>query len=41
MVDKIGEFAGIGAGRLYLAALDLDDLDHLEFVATEVLSRIR
>jgi F420-dependent oxidoreductase-like protein len=31
--DKIAEFAGIGAGRVYLQVLDLDDLDHLELLA--------
>jgi F420-dependent oxidoreductase-like protein len=31
--DKIAEFAGIGATRMYLQVLDLDDIDHLELVA--------
>jgi F420-dependent oxidoreductase-like protein len=30
---KIAEFAGIGATRMYLQVLDLDDLDHLELLA--------
>jgi F420-dependent oxidoreductase-like protein len=38
IVDKIGEFAGIGAARVYLQVLDLHDIDHLELIAAEVLS---
>ncbi len=30
---KIAEYAGIGATRMYLQVLDLDDLDHLELLA--------
>ncbi|HXW43157.1 MAG TPA: LLM class F420-dependent oxidoreductase [Streptosporangiaceae bacterium] len=30
---KIGEFAGVGASRVYLQVLDLSDLDHLELLA--------
>jgi F420-dependent oxidoreductase-like protein len=30
---KIAEFAGVGATRMYLQVLDLDDIDHLELVA--------
>ena len=30
---RIAEFAGIGATRMYLQVLDLDDLDHLELLA--------
>jgi F420-dependent oxidoreductase-like protein len=33
IADKIGEFAGIGAERMYLQVLDLQDLDHLELLA--------
>ena len=40
VVDKIGEFADIGAGRLYLQVLDLDDLDHLALLAGEVLPSV-
>jgi F420-dependent oxidoreductase-like protein len=31
--DKIGQFAEIGAQRMYLQVLDLTDLDHLELLA--------
>lgn len=33
IADKIAEFAGIGATRMYLQVLDLDDLDHLELLS--------
>jgi F420-dependent oxidoreductase-like protein len=35
-VERIGEFAGHGATRVYLQVLDLSDLDHLELIASEV-----
>jgi alkanesulfonate monooxygenase SsuD/methylene tetrahydromethanopterin reductase-like flavin-dependent oxidoreductase (luciferase family) len=37
VVDRIGEYAEAGAERLFLQILDLDDLDHLDLVAAEVL----
>ncbi len=37
---KIGEFAAIGATRLYLQVLDLHDLDHLELLA-ELIPAVR
>jgi F420-dependent oxidoreductase-like protein len=40
VVAKIGKFAEIGAERAYLQVLDLQDLDHLELLATEVLPRV-
>ncbi len=40
LVDKIGQFAGIGAERIYLQVLDLDDLEHLELIAAEVLPQV-
>jgi F420-dependent oxidoreductase-like protein len=40
LVDKIGQFAGIGATRIYLQVLDLDDLEHLQLIAAEVLSQV-
>ena len=33
IAGRIAEFAGIGATRMYLQVLDLDDLDHLELLA--------
>lgn len=40
LVDRIGEFAAIGASRVHLRLIDLDDLDHLELIAAEVLPRL-
>jgi F420-dependent oxidoreductase-like protein len=40
VVDKIGQFAAVGAERIYLQVLDLDDLDHLELIAAEVLPAV-
>jgi alkanesulfonate monooxygenase SsuD/methylene tetrahydromethanopterin reductase-like flavin-dependent oxidoreductase (luciferase family) len=34
IADKIGQFAAIGAQRMYLQVLDLSDLDHLELLAS-------
>ncbi len=41
IVDKIGQFAELGASRMYLQILDLHDLDHLELLATEVMPQVR
>ena len=40
-VDRIGRFAELGATRLYLQTLDVDDLDHVELVASEVSPQLR
>ncbi|MBM7082463.1 LLM class F420-dependent oxidoreductase [Micromonospora humidisoli] len=40
LVDRIGEFAAIGATRVHLRLIELDDLDHLELIATEVLPQL-
>ncbi|MFN2560672.1 MAG: LLM class F420-dependent oxidoreductase [Jatrophihabitans sp.] len=40
VVDRIGQFAEVGATRLYLQVLDLSDLDHLELAAGEVLPHV-
>ncbi len=37
IADKLGEFASIGVGRVYLQLLDMSDLAHLEFFAAEVI----
>jgi alkanesulfonate monooxygenase len=39
-VERIGEFAEAGASRLYLQLLDLDDLDHLELIASDVMPQV-
>ncbi|MEU7178387.1 LLM class F420-dependent oxidoreductase [Streptomyces celluloflavus] len=40
VVDKIGRYAAIGASRVYLQILDLDDLDHLELISAQVQSQL-
>ncbi len=40
VADKIGRYAEIGAGRIYLQILDLDDLAHLELIADKVKSQL-
>jgi F420-dependent oxidoreductase-like protein len=41
LVEKIGQFSEAGASRIYLQVLDLDDLDHLELIASEVMPQVR
>jgi F420-dependent oxidoreductase-like protein len=40
LVERIGEYAEIGASRLYLQTLDLTDMDHLRLVAAEVMTKV-
>ncbi|MER8012225.1 LLM class F420-dependent oxidoreductase [Streptomyces sp. NPDC094149] len=40
VVEKIGRYAAVGASRLYLQVLDLDDLDHLELISAQVQSQL-
>ncbi|HET7016944.1 MAG TPA: LLM class F420-dependent oxidoreductase [Streptosporangiaceae bacterium] len=40
LVAKIKKFEEIGTERIYLQVLDLDDLDHLELIAAEVLPAV-
>ncbi|GHD03526.1 LLM class F420-dependent oxidoreductase [Streptomyces violarus] len=40
VVDKIGRYAEVGARRIYLQILDLDDLDHLELISSQVQSQL-
>ena len=40
VVDRIGRFAELGAERIYLQTLDVDDLDHIELVAAEVMPQV-
>jgi F420-dependent oxidoreductase-like protein len=39
-VDRIGRFAELGASRLYLQTLDVDDLEHIELVAAKVMPQV-
>jgi F420-dependent oxidoreductase-like protein len=40
VVDKIGRYGAIGASRIYLQVLDLDDLDHLELISSQIQSQL-
>ncbi|MFJ9109855.1 LLM class F420-dependent oxidoreductase [Streptomyces sp. NPDC102283] len=40
VVDKIGAYAAIGSSRIYLQVLDLDDLDHLELISSQIQSQL-
>jgi F420-dependent oxidoreductase-like protein len=40
VVDKVGQLAEAGAGRVYLQTMDLSDLDHLELFAQEVVPQL-
>jgi F420-dependent oxidoreductase-like protein len=40
VVDKLGRLGELGASRVYLQVLDLQDLDHLRLVAAEVVPLI-
>ena len=40
VADKIGRLAGLGAARVYLQVLDLNDLDHLRLAAAEVAPHV-
>jgi alkanesulfonate monooxygenase len=40
VVDRIGEYAELGATRCYLQTLDLNDLDHLELVASDIAPQL-
>jgi F420-dependent oxidoreductase-like protein len=40
VVQRIGEFAEAGATRMYLQVMDLDDLDHLELIASTVAGQL-
>jgi F420-dependent oxidoreductase-like protein len=39
-LEQIGAWRELGVSRIYLQILDLADLDHLELIAAEVLSRL-
>lgn len=40
VVEKLGRYAAVGSQRVYLQMLDLDDLDHLELIAAEVMPHV-
>jgi len=41
IADKLGPYIEAGVQRAYLQLLDMSDLDHLEFFATEVVPQFR
>jgi alkanesulfonate monooxygenase SsuD/methylene tetrahydromethanopterin reductase-like flavin-dependent oxidoreductase (luciferase family) len=40
LIDKIGRFAEIGCTRIHLQLLDLEDLDHIELIARDVMPHV-
>jgi len=38
LLDKLARFAAAGISRIYLQVLDMDDLEHLDLIAGEVMS---
>jgi alkanesulfonate monooxygenase SsuD/methylene tetrahydromethanopterin reductase-like flavin-dependent oxidoreductase (luciferase family) len=40
IVDKMGRYAALGVTRFYLQVLDLQDLEHIEFIAAEVAPQV-
>ncbi|MGW1406694.1 LLM class F420-dependent oxidoreductase [Streptomyces sp. NPDC002403] len=40
VVDKIGRYGAIGSSRIYLQILDLEDLEHLELISSQVQSQL-
>lgn len=40
VVDRIADFRELGVNRVYLQVLDLHDLDHLAFIASEVATQL-
>ena len=40
LIDKIGRFAEIGCTRIHLQLLDLDDVEHIELIARDVMPHV-
>ncbi len=40
LVDNFGRYSEMGASRIYLMFRDIDDLDHLELVASDVMPQL-
>jgi F420-dependent oxidoreductase-like protein len=40
VVDVIGQYAKLGATRLFMQIIDLHDLDHLDLIASEVMPQV-
>ncbi len=41
IVNKLGAVGELGLTRVYLQTLDIDDLDHIDLIAAEVLPQVR
>ena len=41
LVQRLGELAEVGATRVHLRVIDMDDLDHLDLIADQVLPHLR
>ena len=39
-IERLGEWTAAGSDRVYLQIMDLDDLDHLDLIATEVMPHV-
>ncbi|MEV2251906.1 LLM class F420-dependent oxidoreductase [Streptomyces sp. NPDC050147] len=40
VVERIAAYQAVGSQRMYLQILDLDDLDHLELISSQVMTRL-
>jgi F420-dependent oxidoreductase-like protein len=40
LVERLGEFAAIGATRVHLRVIDMSDLDHLDLIGSDVLPHL-
>lgn len=40
VVERIAAYRSVGSQRMYLQILDLDDLDHLELISSQVMSQL-
>jgi F420-dependent oxidoreductase-like protein len=40
LVQRLGELAAVGAGRVHLRVLDLADFDHIDLIASRVLPQV-
>ncbi|MEU6986083.1 LLM class F420-dependent oxidoreductase [Streptomyces sp. NPDC046324] len=40
VVEKLGRYQAVGSQRVYLQLLDLDDLDHLELISSDVMPHV-
>lgn len=40
VVEKISAYAAVGSQRMYLQILDLDDLDHLDLISSQVMPQL-